>query len=191
MRSMPAKKFITTAAIFALIIAAIIAAYGWMYQRVSVLVLELGQLDTKIASRHKEQEQTSLLATLFRNHHADFDRLRTLEVSQANPAPFFQEFEMLAARTHTTITIDLSSAQPEGAADQSIAFRFTIEGTEANAAAMLAFIEHAPYEITIDGIQIQKSSEQEGARISISASKTGVQQATRVHLIVDLHVRAL
>lgn len=149
----PMQRFFSTAGFAGVVIAAVALACVWTYRRTTILASELARLDIEIASQRKEQRQTGSLAALLQKHRADFDRLRSLSISRANPAPFFQKFETLAAHTNTAIMINLDNRD---AAPESIAFRFAIEGTRNNVADMLALIEYMPYELTIDDLSIEK-----------------------------------
>lgn len=151
----PVHRFFATAGFTGMVIAAVALACIWTYRRTTILASELARLDIEIASQRKEQQQTGSLAALLHKRRADFDRLRSLSISRANPAPFFQKFETLAAHTHTAIMINLDNRD---AASESIAFRFAVEGTQSNVADMLALIEHAPYELAIDDLSIEKVS---------------------------------
>lgn len=183
----PMRKFFITVMFLALIICAVITACILMYQRINATVGDLGRFDAEIASRHKEQQQTGLLAALLNNHRADFNRVRSLSVSKTNPVSFLKDFEALALQTHTTIAITLDSGDT---ASDITKFQFAIEGTEQNVAAMLTLIEHAPYELTIDGLSIQKTSnEQGGVSVSISGPGAGALPP-RMHLVINLHVKA-
>lgn len=169
----PIRKFFITAIFFVLVIGAVAVAYILMYRHVNATVADLARLDAEIASRRKEHQQTGSLAVLLQNHRTDFDRLRSFSVSRTNPVAFLKDFETLAAKTHTAIAISLDNGDT---ASDVMKFQFAIEGGEKDTAAMLALIEHAPYELTIDGISMQKTSSE--------------QNPPRMHLLINLHVQA-
>lgn len=169
----PIRKFFITVIFLALVIGVVAVACVLMYWRVNAAVADLARLDAEIASRHKEQQQTGALVALLRNHRADFDRLRAFSVSRTNPVAFLKDFETLAAETHTVTAINLDNGE---SASDVMKFQFTIEGAEKNVAGMLALIEHAPYELTIDGISIQKISSEQGP--------------PQMHLLINVHVKA-
>lgn len=149
----PMQRFFAAAGFTGMAIAAAALACVWMYRRTAVLASELARLDIEIASQRKEQQQTGSLTALLQKRSADFDRVRNLRISRANPAPFFQALETLAVQTHTAIVINLDNS---GTASESMAFRFVVEGTQSNVADMLALIEHIPYELAIDDLSIEK-----------------------------------
>jgi len=180
------QKFFATAGFTGVVIATVALACVWMYRRTIVLASELARLDVEIASQRKEQHQTGSLTALLHRHRADFDRLQDLRISRADPAPFFRTLETLAARTHTTITINLDNRDT---ASESMAFRFAIEGTQNNAADMLALIEHVPYELTIDDLSIEKASnERTGA--SASGQDSGAGRPSMTRLTLGVHIKA-
>lgn len=164
MKLTPVKKFFLTGIGTALALAAVIAAYAWVYGRIADSTLALQRSDADIASRRKEQEQAGDLKTLLREHRGDFDRMRALSVSRANPAAFLKKFESIAAAARTAITIDLDNR--EIAAD-TLAFRFAVEGAEENVLAVLKLIETAPYELTIDDLSIQYAEDSAKTRLRV------------------------
>lgn len=149
----PIQKFFITVIFLVLIIAAVAGAYALMYWRVNTAVADLALLDSEIASRHQEQRGTRSLTALLQQRAPDFDRLRAFGVSRTNPIAFLKNFETLAAKTNITIAITLDNGATAG---DVIKFQFIIEGAEKNVAAMLALIEHVPYELTIDDISMQR-----------------------------------
>lgn len=148
----PGQKFFILLSCYALVVAAIAGAYFLMHQRIRALVSELADRDVRIASQRKEQRQTGALLGLAQDHAADFARLKAFRVNRSNPAEFLRTFEALASRTRTNIKISLSG----DTAGEDMIFQFAVEGAEKNVAAMLALIEHAPYELVIEDLSVQK-----------------------------------
>jgi multidrug resistance efflux pump len=186
MKLTPTRKFLIATLPFTLIIGAIATAYILMYRHVQTLVAEISAADAKIASGRKQQQQIGSITTLLRNHKGDFDRIAALSISRANPAPFFKEFETLAAKAHITMAINLH----DRAVSDTMAFQFTIEGREENVATMLALIEHAPYDITIDDISIRKSGSQAQLGHDIVQDSRPAAQPSTIYLLINTHVRA-
>ena len=182
----PMQKFFATVGVTGVIIAVVALACVWTYRRTVILASELARLDIEIASQRKEQQQIGVLVALLQKHRADFDRLQSLSISRANPAPFFQKFETLAARTHTTIMIHLDNRD---ATSESMAFRFVIEGAQSNVADMLALIEHALYKLTIDGLSIEKVSNERMGAGGVSPG-SGVGGSSMTRLTVGVHIKA-
>lgn len=164
MKLTPVKKFFVTGIGTAIALAAVIAAYAWVYGRIADSALALQRSDTDIASRRKEQEQAGDLKTLLREHRGDFDRMRALSVSRANPVAFLKKFEAIAAMARTAITIDLDNREVAG---NALSFRFTVEGAEENVLAVFRLIETAPYELTIDDLSIQHIEDSARVRLRV------------------------
>ena len=188
MKLTPKRKFFSTILIFSLMVALVAVSYIFIYQHIQALVAELKAVDIKIATQRKQQQQIGALIALLRDHGSDFDRPAALSISRANPAPFFQKFEALAANTHTTMIINLRDGA--GTASDRMTFQFAITGTEANVTALLALIEHAPYELTIDDFSIQKNEGRGQIGPHTAADSQSATPASAIHLVINVHVKA-
>ena len=180
------KKFFITVTSFSLLITASAIAYVGVYSRIGMLMSELDRFDADIASQRKEQQQLGSLTRLLRDHRADFNRLQNFTIDQTNLSAFLNVFETLAVRTDTAIVINLDNRTT---ANRNMAFQFSIEGAEANVAAMLTLIEHAPYELMIDGISIQKiSGEQSGVQLTSGSGASA--RSTQARMLINVRVKA-
>mgnify|MGYP003393967038 CR=1 FL=1 len=183
----PTIKFVVTGAFWGLVIVAMAGIFVRMYGRIELLASELDVVDTQITAQHKDQQQVGSLVALLQNHSADFDRLQALKISRVNPAQFFKDFEALAAQTNTSIIISLNEREMAG---DTMGFQFTIEGTEGDVAAMLALIEYAPYELTIDGISVQKIFSTSVGSQTLPPGSGLDEHPSSVRLVVTMHVKA-